>query len=360
MKRLVCEMCGSSELMKQDDRYVCMSCGTSYSTEEAKKLFVEVSGSVDVSGSTVKVDNSSFIQKQLENARRAKEKEDWEECEKYYNMVEQYEPNHIEALFYSSYGKAKLAMVESDRFKREQKLNVLQKTISIIDDNYAPEPERYEENKAMLIQINNDLMALVTGNFVYTAQTVNGVESKYNDKEYTYAMFRSLSLAWIESLQNIIKMIPSQKDTAYLFYMIRTHYAYIYSTLSAKNKSALQEYENKIRSTDEILKRLDSSYVPKQLQTKSGGCYVATCVYGSYDCPQVWTLRRYRDDTLAKTWYGRAFVRTYYAVSPTMVQLFGNTKWFRRLWKGTLDHMVRNLQEKGVADTPYQDKEWKV
>lgn len=23
----------------------------------------------------------------------------------------------------------------------------------------------------------------------------------------------------------------------------------------------------------------------------SGGCYVATCVYGSYDCPEVWTLR---------------------------------------------------------------------
>ena len=35
----------------------------------------------------------------------------------------------------------------------------------------------------------------------------------------------------------------------------------------------------------------------------SGGCYVATAVYGSYDCPQVWTLRRYRDDTLAETWY---------------------------------------------------------
>ncbi|NLX93020.1 MAG: hypothetical protein GXZ02_03995, partial [Clostridiales bacterium] len=40
----------------------------------------------------------------------------------------------------------------------------------------------------------------------------------------------------------------------------------------------------------------------------TGGCYVATAVYGSYDCPQVWTLRRYRDYTLAETWYGRAFI----------------------------------------------------
>lgn len=35
------------------------------------------------------------------------------------------------------------------------------------------------------------------------------------------------------------------------------------------------------------------------------GCYVATAVYGSYDCPEVWTLRRFRDERLAQTWNGR-------------------------------------------------------
>ncbi len=47
----------------------------------------------------VTVDNTSFVERSLENARRAKAKEDWEECEKYYNMVEQYEPTNIEAIF---------------------------------------------------------------------------------------------------------------------------------------------------------------------------------------------------------------------------------------------------------------------
>jgi len=96
-----------------------------------------------------------------------------------------------------------------------------------------------------------------------------------------------------------------------------------------------------------------------EIGEKSGDCYVATCVYGSYDCPEVWTLRRYRDDTLASTWYGRAFVRLYYAVSPTLVRWFGKTKWFQRLFKGRLDRMVKSLREKGVEDTPYRDKEWK-
>ena len=91
---------------------------------------------------------------------------------------------------------------------------------------------------------------------------------------------------------------------------------------------------------------------------EGGGCYVATAVYGSYDCPQVWTLRRYRDDTLAATWYGRAFIHTYYAISPTLVKWFGDAAWFKNMWKPKLDRMVMRLNQEGVESTPYQDKNW--
>lgn len=94
--------------------------------------------------------------------------------------------------------------------------------------------------------------------------------------------------------------------------------------------------------------------------TSKKGCYVATCVYGSYDCPQVWTLRRYRDNTLASTWYGRAFIHTYYAISPTIVKWFGHTKWFNKLCKRRLDRMVKKLLEQGVESTPYEDKNWRT
>lgn len=85
------------------------------------------------------------------------------------------------------------------------------------------------------------------------------------------------------------------------------------------------------------------------------GCYVATCVYGSYDCPQVWALRRFRDNTLKCTPFGRAFIRTYYAVSPSLVRRFGNCRWFQTMWRGILDRMVAALRKKGVKDTPYKD-----
>lgn len=88
------------------------------------------------------------------------------------------------------------------------------------------------------------------------------------------------------------------------------------------------------------------------------GCYIATAVYGSYNCPQVWTLRRYRDYTLSKTWYGRAFIKTYYAISPTLVKWFGDTTWFKIMWRGKLDSMVEKLEAKGIESTPYEDKIW--
>ena len=104
--------------------------------------------------------------------------------------------------------------------------------------------------------------------------------------------------------------------------------------------------------------RLHFTELAQEEGQKSGGCYVATAVYGSYDCPEVWTLRRFRDNTLAETWYGLAFIRTYYAISPTLVKWFGETAWFKNMWKPTLDRMVERLNGEGVENTPYNDREW--
>ena len=38
MKQLTCEMCGSTDIIKQDGVFVCQTCGCKYSVEEAKKM----------------------------------------------------------------------------------------------------------------------------------------------------------------------------------------------------------------------------------------------------------------------------------------------------------------------------------
>lgn len=99
-------------------------------------------------------------------------------------------------------------------------------------------------------------------------------------------------------------------------------------TLSYEGKQGLIDH---IMKFHQKIKAIDPAYVipkrpvPSKQSAASDrsvhempkmGCYIATSVYGSYDCPQVWTLRRYRDFTLNKTTFGRMFTRTYYAVQP--------------------------------------------
>lgn len=124
---------------------------------------------------------------------------------------------------------------------------------------------------------------------------------------------------------------------------------YNYSITSVRVSKAEIEYMD---GTTEVI---DGTNIPVE---EGGGCYVATAVYGSYDCPEVWTLRRYRDYELAETWHGRLFIKAYYAISPTIVKWFGDTAWFKKMWKGKLDRMVSNLQQKGVENTPYEDRKW--
>lgn len=358
MKQLTCEMCGSTDLMKQDGVFVCQSCGCKYSVEEAKRMMIE--GSVDVSGSTVKVDNSAFVERYLQNARRAKQKEDWEETEKYYNLVEQNDPTNIEAIFYSSYGKAKTSLTDSDIYKRKAVFQVLQNCVSIIDDNYVVEKEA--EEKLIIEQITVDIMNMACSNYVYTEWTNdNGVVTRTNEGE-TERLFLNLIGEWVISLKNIVAMYEQQDKAKveYIFNLIIKLREFTRDRMNVTVASKNACNTDIVAMHEEIKKIHPDHEVPvfETIQERSGGCYVATAVYGSYDCPQVWTLRRFRDYTLAETWYGRAFIRTYYAISPTLVKWFGHTEWFKKMWKGKLDRMVANLNAEGVEDTPYVDREW--
>lgn len=96
MKRLTCEMCGSTDLIKQDGVFVCQTCGCKYSTEEAKKMMVE--GTVEVTG-TVKVDNSAAIENYLDMARNALDASNNKEADDYCNRIIEMDMTNWEAWF---------------------------------------------------------------------------------------------------------------------------------------------------------------------------------------------------------------------------------------------------------------------
>ena len=121
------------------------------------------------------------------------------------------------------------------------------------------------------------------------------------------------------------------------------------------NDSAVMKLETVHDKARSLLDTIYNSDSNNSSNESSGGCYIATAVYGSYDCPQVWVLRRFRDYKLSRLWCGRVFIKVYYAISPSLVKWFGKSAWFTNLWKPRLDNMVNKLKDEGFEDTPYHD-----
>ena len=236
MGAIVCELCGSNDVVKQDGFFVCQHCGTKYSLEEAKKML-----------GTVQIDNSNFVEKYLQNARRAKEKEDWEETEKYYNMVEANDPDNIEAIFYSAYGKAKASLTSDDIYKRQAIFNSLQKCISIVDDHYDPEKEA--ELKPVLEDISRDIINLSNSRFVNTYSSDEGgiTPERRGNSDMTFSLFVSLNDEFTSTVLNIINKFPKGTNGLdYLYEMAVKHYECIYNS-GIKNYDLKRNAANRIQ-----------------------------------------------------------------------------------------------------------------
>lgn len=452
MKQLTCEMCGGTDLIKQDGVFVCQNCGMKYSVEEAKKMMIE--GTVNVQG-TVKVDDSSKIDNFFTMAENAYEVGNEKEAEQYCNKIIEIDPTHAEAWLlkgivsgwqstganlrmdefiscatnaftnassveilndlaqraYRQYYNLTLAInklkvdniVSYSKNYREyiqlpvtfltwgMQIQIAYRTV--FNKFYAEKPEE-EKKKPMSLAEELGLEnlsdkckeELISGGIKLWNNSLKDYNSASDGYPTDYMLERmmeegTIAMCMLKSIIPASKIQESQKAniikacknlitmkgvwinlksyTVSFSGGIKSHPVSKYITMESKQKATAD-----IRRYHEIIKLCDPTYVipaveePKPQASNSGGCYVATAVYGSYDCPQVWTLRRYRDYTLAETWHGRAFIHTYYAISPTLVKWFGNTTWFKKLWRGKLDKMVKRLNNDGVLNTPYEDRNW--
>ena len=418
MKQLTCEMCGSTDLMKQDGVFVCQSCGMKYSVEEAKKMMIE--GTVDVQG-TVKVDDTAKIDNYYTMAENAYDAGNKKEAENYCNKIIEIDPAHYQAWFLK--GKAAGWQSTLRNIRIEESVNCFTKAI---DNAVEDKIDEIKKNAAAEISaLSTALMRLCCDNFakypsednaddiltnlkmvkLYSllllgkcgvtpnefrkdvAVMMNGaVCDAWRDKitddyrhsehpsKYVWETFKKRCFSCIDIVQAAIDLsaddksddIQRYKNLIEITTQLINSCSYKYSGNGYYSKEWMLTDESKkilrdnITKYHEKIKELDPNYVIAATPTtnSSGGCYVATAVYGSYDCPEVWTLRRFRDNTLAKSFLGRLFIYLYYAVSPTLVEWFGETNWFKNMWRGKLDKMVKDLQSKGVESTPYEDKKW--
>lgn len=73
-----------------------------------------------------------------------------------------------------------------------------------------------------------------------------------------------------------------------------------------------------MRPTSEVPRDAYISKSSTGTSNTNSDCFVATAVYGDVDHPDVRRLRRFRDETLRHTAWGRAFIAWYYRYGPTL------------------------------------------
>jgi len=412
-------MCGGTDLLKDDGLFVCQSCGTKYSAAEAKKMMiegvVEVSGTVKVDNSPqvenfVKLADSAFSvnnNKEAENYGNRILEINFEHYKawlikgKAAGRQSTFENNRFREsieYFRKAVENAPETKIEDVKKEVEAEVSKLpQITLFSYYNRFIDDPSKDNANSIIetAISVKQSAMILSKNCNVtlaeYEKKTAASIQStvmtawemtivpeyqgakdvkKYPSKEeakvFNNRCFACVDvLKWsmtlsgkdetadIQRYKNLIEITRGMVQSTFWvkdFKYDDTPYWKSVFFFTAQERKAgitdIMEYHQKI-------KELDPTHVipvrPRQ------GCYVATSVYGSYDCPQVWTLRRYRDNTLSKTWYGRIFVRIYYAVSPTAVKMFGGTNWFNRFWRDILDMFIDKLNASGVENTPYND-----
>ncbi len=341
MKAMVCEMCQSNDLVKQDGMYVCQYCGTKYTVEEARKLMIE---------GVVKIDSSDDIKNLYELARRAKESNNSQDAAKFYSMILIKEPSSWEPVFFSVYFSAMSCKIAEIRSASEHMKNIIPTTLELIKaiENPSVRVAAYREIGQYSIAISKMLFIAAQNHYNSIAESI-----RQNYRQELYKNQAAASLIELKFYGETIRLFSEDKDvmSPYGCEFLKT---FLSECEFPANETiyihAIQQYEPDFQIPQKEKSTHNSS--------AKSGCYVATAVYGSYDCPQVWTLRRFRDNTLAATWYGRLFIHSYYAISPTMVKWFGKTEWFKNIFKPKLDKLVMRLNGNGVENTPYIDREW--
>ena len=367
MKALTCEMCGSTNLIKEDGVFVCQSCGTKYSVEEAKKMMVE--GTVDVKG-TVKVDKSNEIENLLKLAEEAIGSVNGEEAYSYANRALEIEPENAKAWFLRMKAVGLTAILKD--LKVLEVIKAGNNAIKFSNNELSKDVYVYYLTKCL-----NDLKfcmnQLADTDAIKRLYEANAQLNAWKATENTLASdtIASLILTQVDNVVKLRELVPnslvsSDSEISKLVGEVAKQWVYYTNALNSRfNVYGSKLNDETVAKYRAVLAKIKQG-LPDNMQNviadeeisnpSSGPCYVATAVYGSYDCPEVWTLRRFRDCTLDETWYGRLFIKAYYATSPTFVKYFGNVKLFKSQGKKLLDRWVAKLNKKGYENTPYDDK----
>lgn len=357
-----CPNCGANiEVDANSKAGICQYCGCAFVTQDAIVNYnTTIINNNNITADTVNIVGGNF-DNLMKVAIDSLESNDYKMAYEYFSKAAEIDPLNTKCILYRSLAYGFSSTIEDSTgfysmlstFKRE------------LIDNTITDTQYISHLLTTFIKLINNISSSVT-NF-YTSN--NNVSKE--DIKYCNVIYRNCANACDMPTQILKKYDIIEPNKEIYISALKTHvfeltllavkktYLYGYANGQPWYKHYREKNEEDTKRIEELtteIQKYEPDYEPVEI---GGGCYIATCVYGSYDCPQVWTLRRYRDETLGSTWYGRTFIRIYYALSPTLVKLFGNKKWFKEFWLKKLNKKVEKLQNNGVESTPYNDIDWR-
>jgi hypothetical protein len=93
-------------------------------------------------------------------------------------------------------------------------------------------------------------------------------------------------------------------------------------------------------------KKNDAALTLYVLEKETSGCFIATAVYDSYDAPEVITLRRFRDNRLLHSTFGKQFVKGYYCLSPPIASWISDKQTLKTLLRNYFFNPLMHLLNK--------------
>lgn len=368
----ICPQCGGQiEVDKTQEAAVCKYCGTPFIVEKAINIYsTTVTNNNSFEGATINVSGAN-IENLLKLANNALEAGNGEEAINFCNKALEIEPEKSEAWY------IKMRSVEHSSTVADPKIN---ETISYGKNaiEYADNDEKQNiKSKVYKYYLSraNTLLLIAISKMKDTEKIksiaglgMSAMQGAAKGDVTTRTLYLNLGESALKLKTEIpIDSIASDEDIQKNIVAL----AKLYGSLCEADAERIKIYgqslaESAISARKKSFEKFKeglpedkkAALSDDKVSSNNGGCYIATCVYGSYDCPPVWTLRRYRDFQLSKKWYGRLFIKCYYKTSPTIVKLFGNNSMFRLFWRKKLDRMTIKLQNKGFESTPYSDINW--